>query len=174
MLGRHAHRTRPGQLGRSNYSLDSSSDRAEDDGKVHRPWLAPLVSDLPADRVSLVVGQALDGLEVGGILCYEGALSQQRQRIFDPVLGRKLVHVTEKLSLGDAGQRVLHSVFPQLDQYVPSLNSVLFQLGGVSIFIICMVFTHFADMLCWRSMRSLSARSSSSMSELPLLSFGST
>lgn len=124
----HTEQGRGGQ-----YSLDSSSDRAEDDGKVHRPWLAPLVSDLPADRVSLVVGQALDSLEVGRILCYESALSQQRQSIFDPVLGRKLVHVTEKLSLGDAGQRVLHSVFPQLRQYGPSLNSAFFQLGGVRI-----------------------------------------
>lgn len=57
--------------------LDSSTDRTESDGEVHRAGLGPLVGDLSSEGGFVILIQLFDRLEGRGVLSDEGALLQE-------------------------------------------------------------------------------------------------
>ena len=91
-------------------SLDSGSDRTDDDGEVQGFGVLPLVRELKAEMSLLLLGKLLDVLEVRRILRNESAPLQHRCNLVQSTLGREPSDVLQQLLARDVGQRVLDPV----------------------------------------------------------------
>lgn len=87
--------------------LDSSTDGAENDSKVHGRWLTPLVDHLIAKRLGLEAGDAWNLLEIGRVLSNEGASFHEIGVIRKVMMLRKFLDLGKKQVTGYSRQGVL-------------------------------------------------------------------
>ena len=94
-------------------TLDGGTDGAGDNGQIEETRDAPLVLNLLDQDVPLRLAEGLfaaDALEGGGILCDQGALTQEERVLLHLVLTRELVDIGEQGMAGDACQGITNPV----------------------------------------------------------------
>jgi hypothetical protein len=98
-------------IGLQRYNLlDGSTDRAENNSKVERARLTPLVIGLILNDLYFVWGHARNGPKVLGIASNKRTLAQVGEDIVQAMFLSKVSDVAKHLILGQVGERVLDPV----------------------------------------------------------------
>lgn len=96
-------------------SLDGGADGTQDYSEVQGAGLAPFMEDFVADGILFFLGNALDRLEVGWVLCNQSPPPEHVHDVRQLVLVRKLVDIPEQRLARNSSQRILDSVRYQFE-----------------------------------------------------------
>jgi hypothetical protein len=87
-------------------SLNSSTDRANDDRKVERQRVAPAMSSFKPKSLTLGLGQCLDMLIARRVLCNQGTSLDQVDTICQASFVAKDLDIVHQIRVRDVCQRV--------------------------------------------------------------------
>ena len=90
-------------------TLYSGTNRAQDDGEVHGPWMRPPVCSLSLELLAFIVGDTWNGLVVARVLCDQGTLLEQSSNVSKSVTLSKCGNLVHELVLRNAGERIADS-----------------------------------------------------------------
>ena len=83
-----------------------TSNRIQNDGDVENLGLAPLVSDLLAEGLLLLIGKVVHGMDFSRILSSKGTLLQKRQDLVEIMVGSELLCRAHQSLAGYTNKRV--------------------------------------------------------------------
>lgn len=64
-------------------TLDSGSDRADDDGHIKLERMPPLMGDLESESILLLFVKDIEVLKIGWVLCHQSAFAQEIEFIVE-------------------------------------------------------------------------------------------
>lgn len=87
-------------------SLHSSANRAHNDGEVERERVFPLVRDLEAQRLALIIQQAIDMVEITRILRDQSPSLDKLDMLRQTLVFAKGFDIAHQVAVGDVRERV--------------------------------------------------------------------
>lgn len=91
-------------------SLNSSSDRAGDDGEVERQWMGPFVGSFVAEGLLLVFAEDVEAVEIVGRLRDQGTALDQVDFVLETFLFREEFDIGHEIRVGNVRERIADPV----------------------------------------------------------------